>query len=1017
MRIRNKFMLSLLCFVGASIWNVPTGMAYGISAVDIYKQASRKNENYLRLLKRYQNAIDLTDRDGNTAYCLALKNDDVDVVKVLEKYGANRRHGCVKKVVEYKNKVVKKAKNNVYGNTSKRSQFKDDEVESYLWLGLGGVAIAGGALALSGGGGGGSSNSSDGDYCHSCDINKGKGGNPDGSAELFKTDEYKNSSYLCGSLAAEAYSYIYSKDENGNLVSHQANSTSPLKHVKVGVIDSGVSSANSELIGKVHSGFDANDFNGDGDIWGYDAGNTELYLYKKDGVYYPLVMIDGEPHGYGLKEEGTGKIVDITEDWLYRFFDYIREHLGISVSKDDFFVLNGAEGGAPGSGSDSLLDELGDNYSIAYYKVSNINHGSHVAGIIAGNKDGKGNHGVAFENAEIIAGSWDFENDIEPVIRGMVDGGATVLNHSWGYNAEKGFDIRNAKELLDPENDEIDTLKAYAYAAKNGAVWVQVTGNDGHSQPSIHIGMNTLDLSKYGYDGAGKYEVPLLAVTALDGSKATDSAPSGIIASYANRCGLAKDWCIAAEGTNILSSNAIPNGSEVMSGTSMAGPVVSGSIALLQGYYPWLKAQNIAYILLETANDKGAYANSDIYGKGALDLEAAVTTPIGGLGLAENKNLDTVKSVSLTKLSTSSVMQNQLLKAMPKTVTAFDALKRPFQYETSKLINTTHSSNANLRNALSRMAIGDNGVKTIKDERTGFQFRTSQKLNNGGNAHLSTAEVINETDEGVSRFYYAENSKYMKQDDAIINDNNPYLAMREAYGAENTLNLSETSKLKLSLQTGENGLYERDEEQDHHSFDERSYAMSAEYSFNLTDYLEVATLGGMLFEEDAMLGLNGVGGFGIKDSSTYYMGLKAKLDLTSKMSLIAAYYRGYTSGSDSSMLSISNLETESFMLAGEYSLNRNHKFGLMFTSPMSVVKGNASIMYASGRDNNSNNAYLNQLKTSLKPEAKEYDLGMYYKGKPAEDLNLSGKVEARFNADGNKGMTDYIGIVGAQYNF
>ena len=35
---------------------------------------------------------------------------------------------------------------------------------------------------------------------------------------------------------------------------------------------------------------------------------------------------------------------------------------------------------------------------------------------------------------------------------------------------------------------------------------------------------------------------------------------------------------------------------------------------------------------------------------------------------------------------------------------------------------------------------------------------------------------------------------------------NPYLAMNEAYGAENMLKLSDTSRLKLSLQTGENVL-------------------------------------------------------------------------------------------------------------------------------------------------------------------------------------------------------------------
>jgi len=57
------------------------------------------------------------------------------------------------------------------------------------------------------------------------------------------------------------------------------------------------------------------------------------------------------------------------------------------------------------------------------------------------------------------------------------------------------------------------------------------------------------------------------------------------------------------------------------------------------------------------------------------------------------------------------------------------------------------------------------------------------------------------------------------------------------------------------------------------------------------------------------------------------------------------------------------------------------------------------------------------LTTSLTPEAKEYDLGLYYQGQPKEDLSLTGKVQARFNADGEKGVTDYIGIVGVQSAF
>lgn len=97
----------------------------------------------------------------------------------------------------------------------------------------------------------------------------------------------------------------------------------------------------------------------------------------------------------------------------------------------------------------------------------------------------------------------------------------------------------------------------------------------------------------------------------------------------------------------------------------MATPAVAGSVALLMGYYPWLSAQNVAYILLETANDQGEYADSAKYGQGALDLEAAVTTPIDGLRLASSSSFNSLTPVGISKLSLSSSMQNKILKALP----------------------------------------------------------------------------------------------------------------------------------------------------------------------------------------------------------------------------------------------------------------------------------------------------------------------------------------------------------------
>ena len=153
---------------------------------------------------------------------------------------------------------------------------------------------------------------------------------------------------------------------------------------------------------------------------------------------------------------------------------------------------------------------------------------------------------VAFENGEIVAASWDMGTDISATVKDMVDKGVEVFNNSWGYNAVDGWNAGNAEELANTSDAE-----AYAYAAKNGAVWVQATGNDGYHDAAIHAGLGNVDLSQYGYDGPGEYEAPFLAVAALDYSTKDASAPSGYLAGYSN-------WCGSASGTERMLSQRAP---------------------------------------------------------------------------------------------------------------------------------------------------------------------------------------------------------------------------------------------------------------------------------------------------------------------------------------------------------------------------------------------------------------------------------------------------------------------------
>lgn len=402
MAFKNKSMT-----IGAAIFCLGTLVpavtgAYAISPMEIYRQARQQNEVFLQKLSRYRNAFDMQDKDGNTAYCIALRYNDVSAQEILEKYGADTGHSCVESIGREKAEKARRAERNA---AAKRRRFRSsegvfaDSGNNYLWWGLGALAVGGGVAALAGGGGSGSSGEIHGPSGTYGKVYLGTG-EPSGSltkvdANEFRTAEYNRSNFLEGINAAEAYSYMYSKDDRGLLYSHQANSDEALKKVKVGVIDTGVFH-NRDLDGKIVGSYDFNSYNTAGDVRGKIAGNMHYYIFSKDGSYY-FLQVDTSDMSATVGNGKRGPALTPSE------LDNILAQVGLT--QGDFEVMNGGGGSNPGT---SLMGKFDPNDINTWWEVAtNLSHGTHVAGIIAGNKNDMGSHGVAFENGEIVAASWD----------------------------------------------------------------------------------------------------------------------------------------------------------------------------------------------------------------------------------------------------------------------------------------------------------------------------------------------------------------------------------------------------------------------------------------------------------------------------------------------------------------------------------------------------------------------------------------------------------------------------------
>lgn len=278
-------------------------------------------------------------------------------------------------------------------------------------------------------------------------------------------------------------------------------------------------------------------------------------------------------------------------------------------------------------------------------------HGTAVAKAAASELNGVATHGVAY-GAKLLplialdSGTGLGLSDSDRVNR-EIQYGARVSNNSWGSSWGPDY----VKDYIGP---------AYQRGVDAGIIYVFAAGNAGAAQPSQQA---LLPLEVPGLKGQW------LAVVGVD-----TGATTGTIANSSNRCGAAKEWCIAAPWQIPVSK---PDGSVgEVAGTSIAAPQVSGGLAILMELFPTLSSQQIVQRLLTSANKQGAYADQEIYGQGVMDLRAA-SEPIGMLMIERNSG--EIIALSRSAIAESSAMGNAVRASLAKVdLVLKDSLDTPF---------------------------------------------------------------------------------------------------------------------------------------------------------------------------------------------------------------------------------------------------------------------------------------------------------------------------------------------------
>ncbi len=238
-------------------------------------------------------------------------------------------------------------------------------------------------------------------------------------------------------------------------------------------------------------------------------------------------------------------------------------------------------------------------------------HGTHVAGIAAGNyrtlaEDGKRLSGVA---PRAFIGN--YKALTVPTDSGVgLDGNAPELVAAIEAAVTDGMDVINLS-LGEPEIEPTRDVVALALDAASaaGVVPVVAAGND----------FEEFGLGSVSSPGSSARAITVAAADV--GSTGADLASFSSVGPTALSLRLKPD--VTAPGTEILSS--VPDGWSTSSGTSMAAPHVSGGAAVLLQRHPGWTADQVKSALVATSRPLGAGAPvaPTRVGAGFVDLVAA----------------------------------------------------------------------------------------------------------------------------------------------------------------------------------------------------------------------------------------------------------------------------------------------------------------------------------------------------------------------------------------------------------
>lgn len=680
-------------------------------------------------------------------------------------------------------------------------------------------------------------------------------------------------------------------------------------------------------------------------------------------------------------------------------------------------------------------------------------HGTHVASTAAGVRDGSGMHGVAYNADIIVARVLDDTGhgssfDIFDGIKAVSDADAKVINLSLG-GASDSLGI-----LLD----------SLTYAKSKDVVMAIATGNESSSNPAYPaVYANNVSIAGFA-----------IAVGSVDASNSISdfSNKCGTAKDY---CLVAPGESIyAATPTNsdIYKNSGYPcsGGYCSINGTSMATPHVAGAAAVIRGAWPSMTANQVVSLLLTTADDLGDAGVDDIYGHGMLNLYKAVK-PVGTTTLSSSSKDSAGYNISSTSITVDPIFGDAFstnVATALKDAVFFDSFGRDFKANLDTKISKVSSYSVP---TLDNIAFNNYNTQTIPFS---FGSDSSSKLKFQVKSYNDTSESGNGLNRGYSQNRYglkflisdkSQEDKYLTNSNGFsftesfsnkfkagfaFNSNeaansegnkanefgfistnnfasNPYQSFVTSSNSINTQNsLTQrnynqifASQKFMNNKFSTNFLYQT-------AYETSSFASQIGNRQNQISDLGFTYLpghesnlsvsfGNLNEFNNNFLNSKSFGAFSTAgDVKTSYFKISSTKKIADNLYLISAFSEGSTkaNGNDLGIFrNYSGIKSRSSSVALVNDNIFGGKLGIVYSEPLRVYSGKATVNTAVGLDS-SGNAIRYSTDVSLKSQGKEQDIELFY----SKELNKGGQVKFNFIAQKEPGnvknaANNYLGFV------